>query len=60
GKPFLDEHWADEAGARSRKDIAIELEMVFAGQDPRTEGKTDNKGQDAASWVPPLFHTSQD
>ncbi len=57
GKPFLDEHWAEEAAGRSRKDIAIELEDVFAGKDPRTEGKTDKNDQDAASWVPTVFHT---
>lgn len=54
GKLFLDDDWPARAAKRSKKELANELEEVFAGQDQTMPVE---KRAEAADWVPESFKT---
>jgi ParB family chromosome partitioning protein len=52
GKQFMDDDWPARAAKRSKKELANELEEVFAGRDQTMPA---DKRAAAADWVPPGF-----
>jgi ParB family chromosome partitioning protein len=54
GKLFLDDDWPARAAKRSKKELANELEEVFAGRDQTMPA---DKRAAAADWVPEAFKT---
>lgn len=57
GKMFLDDEWAAAAAKRSKKQLAEDLEAVFAGKD---ETMPADKRAAAMDWVPPGFRCANE